>query len=241
MLRQLPGAGSFFALSREASVVLAEGGADGLRKWLDEREVASKAVTGAELTELARLQYLAGERRGTRDTWRMRSASCRCASADMFDGSQIRHEYSASLFHAGIELKGGGDARRAPGAARSARPDAGHLREKWRAAFRLVFAACRLAGDAGKDGGGRVSARNSMEARLARHVARARRPVSRSGQDARRGSDGRRVPSTASAADADRAVVCVASYSRAFSCVGLGVLRPVSRPSKSPSAIPSTE
>jgi hypothetical protein len=27
----------------------------------------------------------------------------------MFDGSQIRHDYSAALVHAGIELKGGGD------------------------------------------------------------------------------------------------------------------------------------
>ena len=168
MLGQLPGAGSFLALSRESFVVLAEGGADGLRKWLVERDVASKAVTGADLSELARLQYLAGEFAAARATLAHAQRILPLASVDMFDGSQIRHDYSASLFHAGIELKGGGDAGRGPGPARSARPDAGQLREEWRAALRVVFAACRLARDAGKDGGGRVSARNSMEARLAR-------------------------------------------------------------------------
>ena len=113
LLGQLPGAGSFLALSRESFVVLAEGRADGLRKWLVERDVASKAVTGADLSELARLQYMAGEFAAARATLAHAQRILPLSSVDMFDGSQIRHDYSASLFHAGIELKGGGDVRRA--------------------------------------------------------------------------------------------------------------------------------
>ncbi len=113
LLSQLPGAGSFLALTRESFVVLAESGANGLRQWLVEREVASKAATGADLSELARLQYLAGEFTAARATLAHAQRVLPLASADMFDGSQIRHDYSASLFHAGIELKGGGDAGRA--------------------------------------------------------------------------------------------------------------------------------
>jgi len=113
LLGQLPGAGSFLALSRESFVVLAEGGPEGLRKWLIERDVASKASTGADLSELARLQYLAGDFSAASATLAHAQRILPLSSADMFDGSQIRHDYSASLFHAGIELKGGGDAGRA--------------------------------------------------------------------------------------------------------------------------------
>jgi len=70
-------------------------------------------VTGAELTELARLQYLSGDAISARATLAHAQRILPLASADLFDGSQIRHEYSASLFHAGIELQGGGDAKRA--------------------------------------------------------------------------------------------------------------------------------
>ena len=108
----MPGAGSFFALSREAYVVLAEGGSEGLRKWLAERDVASKAVTGAELSELARLQYLAVDFSAARATLAHAQRILPLASVDLFDGSQIRHDYSAALFHAGIALKGGGDTGR---------------------------------------------------------------------------------------------------------------------------------
>jgi TolB-like protein/DNA-binding winged helix-turn-helix (wHTH) protein/tetratricopeptide (TPR) repeat protein len=113
LLPQLPGGGGFFALSREATVVMAEGGSSGLRTWMAEHELASKAVTGAELTELARLQYLSGDAISARATLAHAQRILPLASADLFDGSQIRHEYSASLFHAGIELQGGGDTKRA--------------------------------------------------------------------------------------------------------------------------------
>ena len=33
--------------------------------------------------------------------------------ANLYDGSQIRHDYSAALFNAGIELRSGGDAKQA--------------------------------------------------------------------------------------------------------------------------------
>jgi len=113
LLPELAGAGGFFALSREATVVMAEKGSSGLRAWMAEHEMTSKAVTGAELTELARLQYLSGDAISARATLAHAQRILPLASADLFDGSQIRHEYSASLFHAGIELQGGGDAKRA--------------------------------------------------------------------------------------------------------------------------------
>ena len=71
------------------------------------------AVTGAELIELARLQYLAGDAVAARATLAHAQRILPLSSADLFDGSQIRHDYSAALFHAGIELQGGGDAARA--------------------------------------------------------------------------------------------------------------------------------
>jgi tetratricopeptide (TPR) repeat protein len=113
LLAELPGAGSFLALARESSVVLAEGGSAGLHKWLLEREVASKAETGADLTELARIQYLAGEFAAAHATLAHAQRILPLSAADLVDGSQIRHDYSAALFRAGIELKGGGDAGRA--------------------------------------------------------------------------------------------------------------------------------
>jgi TolB-like protein/DNA-binding winged helix-turn-helix (wHTH) protein/tetratricopeptide (TPR) repeat protein len=113
LLPDLPGTGGLFALSREATVVLAEKGSAGLRAWMTENDLAGKATTGAELTELARLQYLAGDAIAARATLTHAQRILPLSSADLFDGSQIRHEYSASLFHAGIELQGGGDAARA--------------------------------------------------------------------------------------------------------------------------------
>jgi len=110
----LNGAGSdFYPLAREANVVIAERGAAGLRAWLQERKVAETAITGADLTELARLQYVAGDAAAARATLAHAQRIVPLSSADLFDGSQIRHEYSAALFHAGIELQGGGDRIRA--------------------------------------------------------------------------------------------------------------------------------
>ncbi len=99
--------------SREANVVLAESGSEGLRKWLATREIARQATTGAELAELARIQYLAGDSSAARATLAHAERILPLSFVDLFDGSQIRHDYSAALFHAGIELTGGGDDGRA--------------------------------------------------------------------------------------------------------------------------------
>jgi TolB-like protein/DNA-binding winged helix-turn-helix (wHTH) protein/Flp pilus assembly protein TadD len=113
LVRELPGADGFFARGREARVVLAASGADGLRRWLEVGKAAQLAVTGAELTQLAHMQYLADDSNAARATLAHAQRILPLATADLFDGSQIRHDYSASLFHAGIEIKGNGDLARA--------------------------------------------------------------------------------------------------------------------------------
>ena len=100
-------------LAREASVITAESGSQGLKTWLQERKVAERAVTGFDLIELARLQYVAGDAVAARATLAHANRILPLSSADVLDGSQIRHDYSAALFRAGVELKGGGDAARA--------------------------------------------------------------------------------------------------------------------------------
>jgi hypothetical protein len=66
-----------------------------------------------KLIELARMQLISGdpERRAPHSAHAERVLPQ--SSADMFDGSQIRHEYSVALLLAGIELKGHGDRNRA--------------------------------------------------------------------------------------------------------------------------------
>lgn len=113
LVRELPGSDGFFARAREARVVLTEKGPKGLKAWLDMGKTTELAVTGAELSELARLQYLAGDPIAARATLAHAQRILPLSAADLFDGSQIRHEYSVALFHAGIELKGGGDQVRA--------------------------------------------------------------------------------------------------------------------------------
>jgi TolB-like protein len=103
----------FYALAREASVVTAESGAAGLKAWLARSKIGDRAVTGIELVELARLQYVSGDAVAARATLAHAHRILPLSSADMLDGSQIRHDYSSALFHAGIELKGGGDSRHA--------------------------------------------------------------------------------------------------------------------------------
>ena len=71
--------------------------------------MAETAFTSGEFTELARLQYLADDAALARSTLAHAQRILPMTSADLFDGSQIRHDYSAALFEAGIELKGGGD------------------------------------------------------------------------------------------------------------------------------------
>jgi TolB-like protein/DNA-binding winged helix-turn-helix (wHTH) protein/Tfp pilus assembly protein PilF len=109
VLRELPEDNGFFATARESPIIYVEGGADAIKAWLEERGMADKAATGAELAELARLQLIAGEAAAARATLAHVERILPLSTADMFDASQIRFEYSAALIRAGIELKGGGD------------------------------------------------------------------------------------------------------------------------------------
>jgi tetratricopeptide (TPR) repeat protein len=114
LVRQLPASEGFFNLAREAQIVLASEGADPLREWMARQKLADHAATGAELAELARLQFVANDPAAARATLAHANRILpNYAAADMFDGSQIRHEYAVALTHAGIELKGGGDAAKA--------------------------------------------------------------------------------------------------------------------------------
>ena len=149
--------------------------------WMAERDVASKAVTGAELIELARLQYLAGDAAAARATLAHAERILPLSSADMFDGSQIRHDYSAALFHAGIELKGGGDAGARHEDLEQLDRMLDQLREEWRPAFRAVFACApsrwRMQG---KTAEAQAALEHRLETRLARRRgARAATPISR--------------------------------------------------------------
>ena len=105
--------GGFFSLAREAYIVLVESGPTRLRSWLMEKDMARLAQTGAELTEFARLQYLAGDSIAARATQAHARRILPVSFVNILDGSQIRHDYSAALFYAGIELKSGGDAKQA--------------------------------------------------------------------------------------------------------------------------------
>lgn len=77
--------------------------------------MAAKAATGAEFAELARLQLIGGDAAAARATLAHAERILPLSTADMFDGSQIRFEYSAALIRAAIELKGGGDQEKAAG------------------------------------------------------------------------------------------------------------------------------
>jgi hypothetical protein len=113
VLRELPGEEDFYRLAREAGIELAEGGATKLRAWLARSGLAKRAATGAELAELARLQLLADEAAAARATLAHADRILPLSTADLYDGSQIRHQYSAALIRACIEIKGGGDRERA--------------------------------------------------------------------------------------------------------------------------------
>lgn len=114
VVQQLPAGEGFFNLARMAQIELVEHGPAALKQWMAREKLADRASTGAELAELARLQYLANDAAAARATLahaeRILPDS---AAADLLDGSQIRHEYAVALTHAGIELKGGGDTAKA--------------------------------------------------------------------------------------------------------------------------------
>jgi TolB-like protein len=113
VLRELPEDTGFLALARESPIIYVEGGREAVKAWLADREMAGKAGTGAELAELARLQLMGGDAVAARATLAHAERILPLSTADMFDGSQIRFEYSAALTRAGIELNGGGDRAKA--------------------------------------------------------------------------------------------------------------------------------
>jgi TolB-like protein/DNA-binding winged helix-turn-helix (wHTH) protein len=99
----------FMDLARAANIEFADGGAGALSQWMKSHDLASVAATGADLAELARLQFLANDAVSARKTLEHADRILPLSAADLFDGGQIRHEYSSALAHAAIELKGGGD------------------------------------------------------------------------------------------------------------------------------------
>jgi TolB-like protein/DNA-binding winged helix-turn-helix (wHTH) protein/tetratricopeptide (TPR) repeat protein len=112
-MREVPENEGFFTRSREAGIVFAEGGNEALRSWIAQVDLAKHATTGAELAELARLQYLANDMTAARATLAHAERILPLTAFNFVDGTQIRHEYSASIIHAGIALRGGGDRAKA--------------------------------------------------------------------------------------------------------------------------------
>jgi TolB-like protein/DNA-binding winged helix-turn-helix (wHTH) protein len=113
VLRELAEDNSFFGAARESPIIYVDGGAEAIKAWLLERDMADKAGTGAELAELARLQLIGGDAAAARATLAHAERILPLSTADMFDASQIRFEYSAALIRANIELQGGGDQSKA--------------------------------------------------------------------------------------------------------------------------------
>jgi TolB-like protein/DNA-binding winged helix-turn-helix (wHTH) protein/Tfp pilus assembly protein PilF len=113
VFQELPRDGSFFSRAREGGIVFAEGGPAALSAWLTKTGLVDSAGTGAELIEAARLQLLANNAKSALATVRHAERILPLSSADAYDGSQIRNEYSAAINRARIELLGGGDRERA--------------------------------------------------------------------------------------------------------------------------------
>jgi TolB-like protein/DNA-binding winged helix-turn-helix (wHTH) protein/tetratricopeptide (TPR) repeat protein len=112
-MREVTENDSFFTRSREAGIVFAEGGNTALRAWLAETKLASRATTGSEFAELARLQYLANDMQAASATLAHAERILPSTAFNLFDGTQIRHEYSAAIIHAGIAMRGTGDKAKA--------------------------------------------------------------------------------------------------------------------------------
>ena len=112
-LDAVPDDGTFVVTARKGGVVYAESGASGLKAWLAKQDLPTRAGTSAELVELAWLQFLAGDSSTARATLEHAERIVPLTTADLYDGSQIRHAYSAALLHAGIALRGGGDRAKA--------------------------------------------------------------------------------------------------------------------------------
>jgi TolB-like protein/DNA-binding winged helix-turn-helix (wHTH) protein/tetratricopeptide (TPR) repeat protein len=112
-MREVPESESFFTRSREAGIVFAEGGNEALRAWIAQVDLVKRATTGAELAELARLQYLANDMDAARATLAHAERILPATAFDLYDGTQLRHEYSGAIIHAGIALRGNGDREKA--------------------------------------------------------------------------------------------------------------------------------
>jgi TolB-like protein/DNA-binding winged helix-turn-helix (wHTH) protein/tetratricopeptide (TPR) repeat protein len=113
VIRDLPPDESFFSMVRELNIVYAESGGSAVKTWMAAHNPEAKAGTGAELIELAHLQLISDDPVTARATLAHAERVLPRSSADMFDGGQIRHEYSAALLLANIELRSGGDKARA--------------------------------------------------------------------------------------------------------------------------------
>jgi tetratricopeptide (TPR) repeat protein len=109
LLAGLPPDETLLGLARQGEVVLAAEGADVFRAWLAQHNAPALAQTSAQLAELARMQLTAGEAAAARVTLQHAQRTLPMYGADLYDGSQIRYEYSVALIHAAIELNGGGD------------------------------------------------------------------------------------------------------------------------------------
>jgi TolB-like protein/DNA-binding winged helix-turn-helix (wHTH) protein/Tfp pilus assembly protein PilF len=107
VLHALPADETFFTLSREANLVFAAGGAAALKAWLGQHDITSIAQTSADLADLVRIQLLANDGAAARATIAHAQHRLPMFGIDLYDGSQIRYEYSVALIHAAVELNGG--------------------------------------------------------------------------------------------------------------------------------------
>jgi TolB-like protein/DNA-binding winged helix-turn-helix (wHTH) protein/Flp pilus assembly protein TadD len=107
VLKELPRDGSFFAKAREGNVVYGEGGPSALKAWLAESKLVDLAGTSAELVEASRLQVMAEDAVAAHATLSHAERILPLSTADLYDGSQIRNEYSAALNQVRIKLLAG--------------------------------------------------------------------------------------------------------------------------------------
>jgi TolB-like protein/Tfp pilus assembly protein PilF len=108
LLDEMPADATLPGVSRAGHLVFAAGGAEALKAWLAQRDAPALAQTSADLAELARMQLMAGDAVAARATLAHAERILPMYGADLYDGSQIRYEYSVALIHAAIELNGGG-------------------------------------------------------------------------------------------------------------------------------------
>jgi len=109
LLEEMPEDATLAGLSRQGQLVFAAGGAAEFKAWLAKSGAPALAQTSADLAELARMQLMANDAVAARATLAHAERILPMYGADLYDGSQIRYEYSVALIHAAIELNGGGN------------------------------------------------------------------------------------------------------------------------------------